>query len=132
MPKSKELPKQVLIIVKPAKRGFIVQAAGTDQLYPCLDAEGMGEAIIEILEDPDQASVEYAAPEPAARTKPRGRGQSAGAECAEDSEVEEEDDGPPPEEDKSRPEGWTAGDELLVGLLGNATAKLRNFSRWRK
>jgi len=132
MTKSKEPPKEVLIIVKPAKRGFIVQAAGTDQLYPCLDAEGMGEAIIEILEDPDQASMEYAPSEPAQKGKSKARGQSAGAQSAEDHEAEEEDDSPPPQEDGSRPEGWTAGDELLVGLLGNATSKLRNFSRWRK
>lgn len=132
MTKSKELPKQVLIIVKPAKRGFIVQAANSDQLYPCLDAEGMGEAIIEILEDPDQASMEFAPPEAPPKAESKGSRASAGAQGAEETEDEDEDRGPPPGEDASRPEGWTAGDELLVGLLGNATAKLRNFSRWRK
>lgn len=129
MPKSVDPKKQVLIIVKPAKRGYIVQAAGSDEQYPCLDAEGMGEAIIEILEDPDQASMEFEAPKEEPKAAPKAKKK---AEAADDEPQEDERRPPPPDDLEDRPEGWTAGDELLVGLLGGAMDRARRFSRWRK
>jgi hypothetical protein len=129
MPKSQDKPKQVLIIVKPGKRGYIVEAAGSGQPYPCLDAEGIGEAVIEILEDPEQDSVEFEAAEPAPSKQPRR--QAAAEEEPEEPEEEPEvhhrdDDGGP------KPEGWTAGDELLIGLIGSGVDRLRRASKWRK
>lgn len=128
MPKSKEKPKQVLIVVTPAKRGYLVEVAGSGQPYPCLDAEGIGEAIIEILEDPDQESMELEAPQAQASSS---REQQSAPEAPEEEAEAEPDRAPPPRDDGDRPEGWTAGDELLVGVLGGAAERLRNFSRWR-
>lgn len=128
MAKSKEQAKQVLIVVRPAKRGFIVEVAGSGQLYPCMDAEGIGEAVIEILADPDQESMEFesAAPEP--KAEPRRR--QAAPPSAEDEGAEEPEGEEPHDYGRSTPEGWTAGDELMVKLLGSAAEKLRNMS-WR-
>ena len=111
--------KQVLILVRRGKRGYIVEAAGSNDPYPCLEASDIGEAVIEILEDPSQNTVEYAAPEPeksatepereAAPPPPQGEGSSPGG---------------------ARPSGWTAGDEMIVGLAGNLLQRARKFSDW--
>ena len=126
MAKSKEEEKKVLIVVRPAKRGFIVEVPGSGNLYPCMDAQGIGDAVIEILEDPDQEGMEFEAPAP--KREPR-RSQAAppSAEEAEDEGPEERE--PEPRGGQGR-EGWTAGDELMVNLLGTAAEKLRNLS-WR-
>lgn len=127
MPKSKEQAKQVLIVVRPAKRGFIVGAAGSDNLYPCMDAASIGEAVIEILEDPEQESMEFEAEPAAPKAEPRARRQAApSAPEAQDEEDDEHRD------EGGQREGWTPGDELMVSLLGQAAQKLRGISGWRK
>lgn len=109
--------KQVLILVRRGKRGYIVEAAGSNDPYPCLEASDIGEAVIEILEDPSQQTAEYAAPEP------------------EKGTAEPEQEAAPPQGDApspggARPSGWTAGDEMIVGLAGNLLQRARKFSDW--
>ena len=124
MPNIAKKPKQVLVMVKPAKRGYIVEAAGSGQPYPCLTPEDIGEAVIEILNDPNQASAEFVASGPeATNSEPQKESRRVVEE-----EVEEEYE--PEQED--RPAGWTAGDELLVNMLGQGVERLRNMSKWRK
>jgi len=106
--------KQVLILVRRGKRGYIVEAAGSNDPYPCLEASDIGEAVIEILEDPAQQTVEYAAPEP----------EKGSAERDAPSQAED------PAPSGARPSGWTAGDEMIVGLAGNLLQRARKFSDW--
>jgi len=119
--KQKEPNQQVMFLVRRGKRGYIVEAAGGDP-YPCLDASDIGDAVIEILDDPDQPAVEAAAPE---LEEPKARPPQ--------SEAYEEDEEHEPERERNvRPNGWTAGDELLVGLAGSLLNKARKFSDWER
>lgn len=123
MPKPEKEQKQVLIIVRHGKRGYIVQAAGSEDPYPCLSAEDVGEAVLEILADPEQPSMAFEEPAPEPEPQQAARDPEDGQPAGDGFQ-----NPPPPQED--RPAGWTAGDELLVGLFGNAVQKLRNAS-WR-
>lgn len=115
---KKDSSKQVLILVRHGKRGYIVEAAGSKDPYPCLEAQDVGEAVLEILNDPDQQTVEYAAPEP-------GEAETSS---------EEPKRAPGPDEgsrtNEGRPENWTAGDEMIIGLAGNLLQRARKFSDW--
>ncbi len=115
---EKDPNNQVMILVRRGKRGYIVEAAGSNDPYPCLNASDIGEAVIEILDDPNQKTVEYSAPEANKRS----------AEPEEDTSRPEPEDGPTP--GGSRPSGWTAGDEMIVGLAGNLLQRARKFSDW--
>lgn len=114
--------KPVLIMIKRGRRGYIVEAAGGGDPYPCLEASDIGEAVIEILEDPEQQTVEFTAPEP--------EKIEAAPPVEESEDSEGEDEGPGPRPNNVRPNGWTAGDELLVGLAGSLLSKARKFSDW--
>jgi hypothetical protein len=121
MPKSDKNTKRVLVEVRHGKRGYIVQALGSEEPYACATAEDVGEALIEILEDPDQPSMEVEAPEE----------QEVQAESeSEDYEPEPQHAPPPPPE--NRPGNWTAGDELLMSAFGGLVDKLRKQSEWRR
>jgi len=135
MTNSKEKPKQVLIVVRAARKGYIVEAAGGGDPYPCLEAQDIGEAIIEILDDPEQVSMELEAPSAKAKA-PKASKSRAKAKAHEseddDEELEDAEDDSEAEEQHSKPEGWSAGDELILNLLGSAQSKLRGMSGWRK
>ncbi len=118
---KKQDQKQVLILVRRGKRGYIVEAAGSSDPYPCLEASDIGEAVIEILEDPDQQSVEYTTPVPdGAAAREAGPNSSADEGATEEGEPGS----------AGRPRGWTAGDEIIVGLASNFLQKARKFSDW--
>lgn len=119
--KQNNSKKQVMFLIRRGKRGYIVEAAGSGEPYPCLTAADIGEAVIEMLDDPNQKSVEAVAPEP-----DRAERSSAGAPPEPERGSEPE----PPPRGNVRPNGWTAGDELLVGLAGNLLSKARKFSDW--
>ena len=122
MSNNKKTSKKVLILIREGKRGYIVEPAGGGDPYPCLNAEDIGEAILEIFADPDQPSAEYAAPEP----EPAKRR----ARVEEDDEDDDYDE--PRSSGGGRPNGWSEGDELLVGLAGNLLEKARKFSDWER
>jgi hypothetical protein len=97
-----------------------------------MSATDIGEAILEILEDPNREPIEYtpptdptserfsSSPTPGAMVTRDPEPEPEG----EEYEVEEEDDG-------YRPNGWDAGDELAMRLFGAVTDKARKISRWR-
>jgi hypothetical protein len=115
MPKSNESVdnRPVLITVRQSKRGYIVESAGSNDPYPCKDSDDIGEAIIDILNDPDTQRMEDAgAPEP-----PRSR--SSGDE----EEYEEEEYDPQP-----NPGAANTADEILAGALSMLLEKGRKLS----
>lgn len=118
----------VLIMARHGKRGYLIEVAGSEppQVYPCLTEEDIGEAIVEILNDPDRESVEFTAPKLDAASVPsRVEVEVSDEEGDEDEEVYEQDD-------EYHPPGWSATDELAMNLFGAITDKARKISRWRK
>jgi hypothetical protein len=115
-------------MVRHAKRGFLVEVAGAEppQVYPCLTASDIGEAIVEILEDPDREEVQFTAPEPEAPEEAPRKKQAA-------QEVEEEEeDGDYEGGSDYHPAGWSAADELALKFFGAVTDKARKISSWRQ
>lgn len=136
MPKSENNKKQVLLVVRHGKRGYIVEVAGSGEPYPCLTAEDVGEAVIEILDDPDQVSMEFgdtatpAATATAAPT-PQAPGDPSDGVVADDGGEDFADPPPSARPSEAPPEGWTAGDELIMGVLGGLADRMRKASAWR-
>jgi hypothetical protein len=122
MTDSSKNDKAVLILVRPAKRGYLVEAVGSGETYPCLTEADIGEAAIEILKDPNVAAAEFSPP-PAEETASAPEGDGV----VEGPDGYDEYDG----DDNVRPNGWTAGDELAMNLIGSAADRLRKFSSWR-
>ena len=49
----------VIISVRRARRGVVVQVVGSDEKFQCSEARSIGEAILDILEDPSTPRAEF-------------------------------------------------------------------------
>jgi hypothetical protein len=120
MPKDKKPidTRPILISVRPSKRGYIVEAAGSNDPYPCKDADDIGEAVLDILNDPDTPRMEDGPTH-----APRSASPRDAAEEDDDEDEWEDDYDPPP----SRGGGNTA-DDIIAGALSMLLEKGRKIS----
>ena len=113
--------RDVLILIKCKKKGYIVSAAGTEEMYPCMSTEDITEAIQEILDNPDIAIQA----EPAIEEEEKPKASKRRAAKVEDEGVEGEDEaaaaGP-------RFPGGFDTDELLINGASAFLNKLRGMS----
>jgi hypothetical protein len=112
--------RPVLILVRPTRRGFIVEAAGSDDPYACKDSDDIGEAVLEILQDPEVDRVSEDASAPTHKARAREVHEDADPEPSEASDHHEDVGGP------------STADDLLAGALSMLLEKGRKASSWRR
>lgn len=106
--------RPILISVRPTKRGYIVEAAGSDEPYPCKDSDDIGEAVLDILNDPDTERMEDAP----------SRGQTRTRSHEEEDEDDDEEEYEPPPSAASA----NTADDILAGALSMLLEKGRKIS----
>ena len=127
-----DVEQPVLILVRRGRkgRGFIVSPADSNDPIPCSTIQDLGEAVEEILNDPEQARVDV-----------DSQGQPRFSEEPDDFDTEEEEgeadeagpsQGPTGRSGFAPPPGFDPKDELMFQLAGMGLDKLRDISSWRR
>ncbi len=137
MAEDNDINDPVLVIVARGRkgRGYTVTPADSDTPYPCMSAEDVGEAIIEILDDPEQARVQ------ANTVGQKGESQEeASASGGEEKPPPEPDDDDEEYEENPYPQGdayesMDPVDKAIVGGLQwliNGARKASDYKRRRR
>lgn len=63
----------VVIVFKRGRRGYVVHAVGSDDRFQCKTPEDIGDACLEILEDPNIPRAEFGSETESRISKPEGR-----------------------------------------------------------
>jgi hypothetical protein len=113
--------RPVLILVRPTRRGYIVEAAGSNDPFACKDGDDIGEAIIEILNDPETDRVS----EEAAAESRNARARASAPEPEDEGDEEEYEPAP------DGGGGTTSADDIIAGALHMLLEKGRKASSWR-
>ena len=130
----------VLIIVARGRkgRGYIVTPADSDTPFPCMSAEDVGEAIIEILDDPEQQRVK--ANTVGQKSEKQEEASASGGEEKPPPEPEPQDEEEEEYEENPYPQGGAYEnmdpvDKAIVGGLQwliNGARKASDYKRRRR
>jgi hypothetical protein len=136
----------IIIMVQKSRRGYAVSAVGAEEKFHCRDAAAIGDAVLDILEDPAAPRAEIEEPAKSSRQNHSHKSAGRGSTSLERKGAfrPEPDEEPPPQDvmiggrrtnTKDIKEAFLGemdlADQMALSAFNTAWSGLQRVSNWR-